>query len=337
MIQFENPAAFLFLLAIPALYVLRHFGFLTHIYFPLTISDWGGKTFSYNDSFTKIFSAFSHILALFAFSSLVISLANPVIRNQEKVFTSRGTDILFVLDTSPSMAARDILLAPSQITRIEAAKIGIRTLLRSGNGSNYGLVAMGSEAACIVPPTGDTELFLQQLSDLEVGEFGDGSAIGIGLSSAVYHLVSSAAPKKCIVLITDGENNAGSVHPETAARLASENSITLYTFGIGTKGSVPIEYFDKKTGKIHSGFYESDFDTAPLEKIAGIADGSYFGIDSTESLSAALSEISQREDSAQTFYYKSNDIDCYKKFLFLAVILFFAAWFTRRIVLSEIL
>lgn len=337
MIQFENPHAFFFLLALPALYILRHLGIFSQISFPLTISDWGGKTFTYKNSVARIGDFFSQAFAVLGFIALVTSLANPIIRHQEKIYTSRGTDILFVLDTSPSMAARDISLANEQVTRLEAAKIGIKTLTSTEKGACYGLVAMASEAACIVPPTNDIDLFLKRLSALNVGEFGEGSAIGIGLSTAIYHLSGSNAPKKCIVLITDGENNAGSIHPETAATLAAENGITLYTFGIGTKGSVPIEYVDPKNGKIHSGFYESDFDPAPLEEISLLANGKYFGIESTASLSSALSEISRREDSVQSFHYKFSDNNCYEFFLFLTVILFFSAWFLRRVILSEVL
>lgn len=337
MVHFETPQAFFLLIAIPLFYILRKSGIFSRIYFPLTISDWGGKTFTYKDTFSRAASFFAHLLVITAFISLITALANPVLRHQEKIYTSRGTDILFVLDTSPSMAAHDISLATGQVTRIEAAKIGIKTLVSSENGASYGLVAMASEAACIVPPTRDIELFLRRLEDLSVGEFGEGSAIGIGLGTAIYHLSTSVAPKKCIVLITDGENNAGQLHPETAANLAAENKIALYTFGIGTKGTVPIEYTDKKTGKIHSGFYESDFNTASLEEIARLAGGAYFGIESTSALSDALSQIAQKEDSMQTFHYRTNDTACYANFLIFALVLFFVAWIIKRLLLSEIL
>ncbi|MCR4822501.1 MAG: VWA domain-containing protein [Treponema sp.] len=337
MIQFETPQAFALILLLPLLYILRKFGILSKIAFPITISDWQGKAFVFKENMGRFTDFLTQLLAGAAYISLVIALANPIIRNQEKIYTSRGTDILFVLDTSPSMAARDISLINGQVTRLEGAKKGIKTLISTEKGANYGLVAMASEAACIVPPTNDLSFFEKRLNDLSVGEFGEGSAIGMGLSTAVYHLSSSKAPKKCIVLITDGENNAGSVHPETAAQLALEKDITLYTFGIGTKGAVPIEYIDPVTGKIHSGFYESDFDTSPLENLASLAGGKYFGIESTANLSQALSEIAMREDSVQTFHYRSSDQNCYSSFLFLAALLFGLAWFMRRILLSEVL
>ena len=337
MIQFEYPQAFFFLLVIPLFIVLRKLGIFSKFFFPLTISDWNGKSFVYSDSLTKIGSFFAHLFTLAGFISLVAALSNPIIRHQEKIYTSRGTDILFVLDTSPSMASRDISLASGQVTRLEAAKLGIKTLASSEKGANYGLVAMASEAACIVPPTSNIELFLKGMDSLSVGEFGEGTALGIGLSTAIYHLSSSSAPKKCIVLITDGENNAGSLHPETAASLAKENGISLYTFGIGTKGSAPIEYMDKKSGRIHSGFYESDFDSLPLETIASIAGGSYFGIESMQALSDSLSAIAQKEDSAQTFHYRSNDTNCYSTFLLFSGLFFMLSWLIRRIFLSEVL
>lgn len=337
MIQFSHPQAFFFLLAIPALYILRRLGIFSRVAFPLTISDWGGKSFVYKNPVSRAASLFSELLAVLAFASLVVALANPIVRHQEKIYTSRGTDILFVLDTSPSMAARDILLVSGQITRLEAAKLGIRTLASSARGAQYGLLAMASEAACIVPPTNDLDFFEKRLGSVSAGEFGEGTALGIGLATAVYHLASSNAPKKCIILITDGENNAGSINPETAAQLASENEITLYIFGIGTNGSVPIEYVDPQSGKIRSGFYESDFDTAPLERLALLAGGAYFGIESTAALSDALSEISRREESVQSFRYQNSDTDCYATFLFLSALIFGAAWIIRRIFLSEVL
>lgn len=331
--SFENPAAFLFLLAIPFLYIMRALKIFKRTSFPLVFSDWGGKSFEWKGSFSRILSFLALFFCAAAYVLMVFALAEPVIHHQEKVYTSKGADILFVLDTSPSMASRDI----AGMTRLNAARQGIHTLVNSNRGAAFGLVAMASEAAAVVPPTVDHELFLRRLDSLVIGGLGEGSAIGTGLSSAVYHLISSKAPRKCIVLITDGENNAGSVHPDTAARLARENNITLYTFGIGTKGSVPIEYIDPKTGKVHSGFYDSDFDSTPLESLAFSGGGRYFGIESLSSLSEALTVISRKENVIQTFHYKTSDRLLFPYFLALAAVLFGLAWFLRRVILMEVL
>lgn len=331
--SFENPAAFLFLLVLPLFSLLRFLKVFERTSFPLTFADWQGKSFVWTDRFSGIMGFAANLFIVLAYMALVFAFAEPVLHRQEKIYTSKGADILFVLDTSPSMASRDI----AGMTRLEAATKGIHTLVKNNSGAAFGLVAMASEAAVMVSPTVDHNLFLQRLDSLVIGGLGEGSAIGIGLSSAVYHLVSSKAPKKCIVLITDGENNAGSIHPDTAAELARQNGITLYAFGIGTKGSVPIEYVDPQTGKVHSGYYESEFDSTPLEKIAYSAGGRYFGIESTSALADSLESISRRESVSQTFYYRSFDKKLYQYFLVLVAILFSLAWIIRRMILKEIL
>lgn len=330
--DFENPSAFLFLLLLPTFFVLRKLKILKKASFPLTISDWNGKTFVWKSGILRFFDFAAAICEIFGFICFVCALANPIFRHREKIFISKGAEILFVLDISPSMASRDI----AGMTRLEAAKVGIKTIANTNIGAAFGLVAMASEAAAIVPPTSDRELFLNRLDSLSAGTLGEGSAIGIGLSSAVYHSVTSSAPKKCIVLITDGENNAGAIHPETAALLAAENKITVYVFGIGTKGTVPIDYVDPNTGKTRSGYYESEFDTLQLERIAKMTNGKYFGIESTSALCATLSEIVQNENMIQTFSWKTNDENIYDLFLIFGAIFFAISWLSRKIILREV-
>lgn len=332
---FENPAAFVFLLAIPAFYILRHYKIFAEISFPLAFSDWGGKAFSWKGGTFTFLALLARLFSWTAFVLLVAALASPVIRQKEKIYTSRGADILFVLDTSPSMASRDISLANTTLTRFEAAKEGIKTLVNAESGADYGIIAMASEAAAVIPPTSNHSLFFKRLEELKIGALGESSALGTGISTAVYHLQASNAPKKCIVLITDGENNAGKVHPETAAALAAENKIALYSLGIGTKGTVPIEYTDPFTGEFHSGLYESDFDTQELGAIAKAAGGKYFGIENMADLAQSFSEIARKENTRQSFYYKSVDKDCYRNFLLAALIFFSLSWLLRRLVLKE--
>ncbi len=340
MIVFSNPAAFLFFLFFPALYVLRKLGIFSPIAFPLTIADWKGKSFVWKGKVTKAGGFFCRLLSAVGFSLLVFALADPVIRHQEKIYTSKGADILFVLDNSPSMASKDIAdkqAVNSVISRIEAAKENIRRLVENEKGASFGLVVMANQSAALVSPTMDHEFFLSRLRDIRVGSLGEGTAIGNGLSTAVYHLSSSKAPKKCIVLITDGENNAGSIHPETAAALAKENNITLYTFGIGTNGTVPIEYVEPESGKVRSGVYDSKFDSEPLKHLASLSDGRYFGIESVQNLGDALAEVNRKESTLQSFYLRTVENHCYTRLLMLAAMFFAAGWIIRRIFLMEIL
>ena len=332
MLSFENPAAFLLILLPPLLLILRKTKLFRRPSFPLTLADWQGAGFDWKGTLHSATHTLSFLLTLTSYCALVAALADPVVHQQEKIYTSRGSDILFVLDTSPSMAARDI----ANKTRLEAAKLGIRTLVSENRGAAFALVAMGSEAAIVVPPTTDHELFLKRLDALAIGEQGDGSAIGTGLSTAVYHLISSSAQKKCIVLITDGENNAGAIHPETAALLARENGITIYTFGIGTRGTVPIEYVDPETGKIHAGYYASEFDAKPLEELSRIAGGQYFAVSATGALSSALNAVSERESTIQTYHLRSLDTHYYHKLLLVCLACSALAWLIRRLFMQEL-
>ena len=329
--SFENPAAFFLLLLIPALYILRHLKVFNQISFPAVLADWGGRTFEWKGKSQKILSVFAGTFFTAGFLISVAALAAPVISNQEKVFTSLGTDIVFVLDTSPSMSAKDM----DGTQRLAAAKNAIYTLSNKNDGSRYGLVALGSNAAVLVPPTSDLNFFSERLTNITAGTFGNGSAIGDGLSTAVCHLVSSSAPKKCIVLLTDGENNAGEIHPETAAQLAADNRITIYVIGIGSKGKVPIEYTDPSTGKLYSGYLDSNFNPASLKKIAGIAGGRYFEAQTVDELSGILTTVSKAETVSQNYTYRTVNHLFYKQFLTVAIILFSLAWFIRRILLKE--
>lgn len=328
---FQYPAVLLFILLIPALFLLRKFKIFDKIKLPITLADWKGSSFVWEKPLDRIAKLFSSIFFAIGYILVVLALADPVAITQEKIYTSLGTDILFVLDTSPSMAAKDI----AEATRLQAAKQAVHSMSKEVDGAALGLVAMGNEATLVVPPTTDKDSFLSRLDLLYTGAQGDGTAIGVGISTAVYHLASSKAPKKCIVLITDGENNAGMIHPETAAKLAQDAGITLYIFGIGTSGSVPIEYVDPVTGKIYSGFLTSQFDSSVLKKLAEEHGGEYFGIETSAALYSALNTVATREHTTQSFHIKNTEQPYYHIFLGLAGVFFLAAWLLRRMYMGE--
>lgn len=332
MISFVNPVAFLFLIPIPFLYILRSVGIFQSPSFPLILTDWHGSAFKWNGNFSKFIAILNRILLVAVYVLLVFAFADPVIHHEERVYASRGNDVLFVLDISPSMAAKDM----NGGTRIAAAKNVIQTLVERNSGFSVGLVAVASESVLSVPPTSDHKTFLERLNALKIGILGEGSALGTGLSMAVYHLSTSTAPKKTIVLITDGENNAGSIHPETAAELAVAHNITIFPVGVGTKGVVPLEYIDPITEKISSGYFESSFDAAPLQKIATITGGRYFSAETVNDLSSALNVITNHERIVQTYYLKSIDEYFYDNLLIAAAIVLSVAWFLSRIVLKEV-
>ena len=168
--SFQNPAAFLLLIFVPLLYIVRYLKIFSGISFPLTFCDWNGERFEWLGGIHGILSAISEFILALSYVCAVIALASPVVRNQEKIYTSRGADIAFVIDTSPSMAAKDIASG----TRLEAAKQVVKQLVQQNAGTSFALVAMASEAAVVVPPTTDHNAFLQRLEQLSPGEMGDG-------------------------------------------------------------------------------------------------------------------------------------------------------------------
>lgn len=333
MIEFENIAAFFLLLFIPVFYFLRYAGIFRPIMIPLTLGNWKGHYFQWPNHFRKAVSALASILAVAGFTALVTAYANPVVHKQEKVYSSRGADILFVLDTSPSMAAQDM----SGLRRIDAAIQVIHTLESTEGGDSIGLIEMAKEAAVVVPPTMDRNLFFNKLDSIVLGELGDGTAIGNGLTCAIMHLESSKSPRKSIVLITDGEQNSGTIHPDTACRLAKEKNIMLYIVGIGTTGSALLEYVDPITGQVYSDIFNSSYDATLLAKLAAEADGKFYEADNVNSLAQTLDAVERSESIVQTYHIKNTDKEYYPLFTMLGSIFLLLAVFLRRFVLQEVL
>ena len=333
MLEFQNPAAFLLFLLVPLLYLLRYLKIFRQVTFTAVLADWNGKAFMWNGRFRKLLSIIVTMVIFAGFAGTVVALADPVITRQEKVYTSLGTDVVFVIDTSPSMAAKDI----GGDTRLEAAKNTIRTVAADYDGCRYGMVVLGSEASVFVPPTADINLFTGRLDDVKVGILGNGSAIGDGLSTAVCHLVSSSAKKRTIILLTDGENNAGQIHPETAAALAAENDISVYVIGIGTKGTVPIEYVDPLTGKVYSGYLDSNFSSVSLRHIASMTQGRYFEVTTSDEFQRTFETVIKAESVSQNYTFRTVTQSCFKKILLWAMLLLCLGWFIKRIILREML
>lgn len=332
MLSFQTPAAFLLVLLIPLFYILRHSGFFKKLTVPANLGDWGAPLFAWHDPKRRVLHVLSKILVNIAFALVVFALADPVIYRQEKIYTTLGTDIVFVIDTSPSMAATE----SDGRTRLESCREAVKQLSLETQGARLGIVAMGSQAAVIVPPTMDHQVFSARLASMENGSMGDGTAIGTGISTAVYHLISSKAPRRVIILMTDGENNGGEVHPETAASLCREQGISLYILGVGSRGPVPIDYTDPVTGKTYSAILNSDFDSASLKKIARAGNGRYFELVSFENLSRGLSKIVNDESVAQNWTYKTRYSSYSDRCLLWALLAFALSIVIKRLFLNEV-
>jgi Ca-activated chloride channel family protein len=217
--------------------------------------------------------------------------SGPHLVSSEPVWLNRGADIIFVIDVSPSMAGVDM----DNRNRFDAARDLVRGFAANRPSDAIGLVGVGNEASLLIPPTIDRDILYERLEKLRIGELGDGTALGTGLALAALHMRNSTAPRRAAVLITDGENNAGPVHPETAAAAIAEAGASLWVIGIGSFGEVPIDYVDPQTNMRRTGSFESRFNPESLRAIARKGGGTYIAAPSGAAFSAAFGRLDESE------------------------------------------
>ena len=261
---------------------------------------------------------------------LIICAASPEIRITKTVWQNRGADILFVLDISPSMSALDM----DGQSRFNAAKKLLINFCERRPSDSIGLVAVGSDAAMLIPPTSDREVIADRLENLMLGELGDGTALGTGLATAAYHLENSAAPRRAVVLISDGENNAGAIHPHTAAKMLADTGISFWVIGIGSGGEVPVDYTDPFTRIRRTGLYDSRYDTDSLKKIASAGNGTWIQAASADALEAAFFNIDEKEIIVRRAGTVTQSLSYHSLFLIIAVSLIIGANFIKRFFLG---
>jgi len=261
---------------------------------------------------------------------LFVSAAGPQIKISETVWLNRGADILFVLDISPSMAAIDM----GGASRFNIARELLRKFAEHRPSDSVGLVVVGYDAALLVPPTTDRELLASRLEGLRLGEMGDGTALGMGLALAAYHLEKSTAPRRAAVLISDGENNAGAIHPETAAAMLKDIGVSLWIIGIGSGGEVPIDYIDPFTRIRRTGLFDSSYDMEALRKISAAGGGNLISAPSADAFAAAFARLDDQEMVVRRSGTVTRFYPCYLTFMIAALGLIATVRFTRRFFLG---
>lgn len=241
---------------------------------------------------------------------IIVALARPQMRNTVVERFSEGIDIMLVIDISSSMLAED--LKPN---RLLAVKNVAEEFVNRRQNDRIGLSVFAREAITLVPPTLDYRLVRQQLRTLDLGIVKDGTAIGVGVATAVNRLRNSEADSKVIILLTDGENNAGEIDPITSAQLAQTYSIRMYTIGASTEGTAPYPVEDPVFGRRYYNI-RVDIDEPMLTEMAEMSGGQYFRALDTEGLRQIYSEIDEleRTDIEEIIYIDREDL--YHQFLF---------------------
>jgi len=233
-----------------------------------------------------------NVMRILALSSLIIAMARPRtvdISNQTK--TTRGIDIVMAIDVSGSMLAKD--LRPN---RMEALKDVAADFVEERPNDRIGLVVYASEAYTKTPVTSDKAVVLEAIKSIKYDQvLQDGTGIGMGLATAVNRLKESKAKSKVIILLTDGVNNAGFIEPETAADIAKQYGIKVYTIGLGTNGMAESPYALAPNGQILFQMMKVEIDEQLLKNIARKTEGKYFRATSNSKLAEIYASINKLE------------------------------------------
>lgn len=287
-IEFLNKELFWLLLALPLAIVWYVFKYNKQTA-ELRISSIKG--FKTTGSFWSKFKHLLFGLRLIALALLITALARPrTVDVSTKTKTTRGIDIVMAIDVSASMLAKDLL--PD---RLEALKKVAANFISGRPNDRIGLVEYAGEAFTKTPITSDKNIVLRSLRDIKYNTIIEGgTAIGMGLATAVNRLKDSKAKSKVIILLTDGVNNGGFIDPKTASSLAVEYGIKTYTIGIGTNGMAlsPIRIVQNK---IQYGRTQVEIDEELLKGIAEDTGGKYFRATNNKKLAEIYEEINKLE------------------------------------------
>lgn len=225
-----------------------------------------------------------------AMALFIVALARPQREFSEETVKGEGIDIFLVMDLSSSMLARDF--NPDRLTVSKQVAIDF---VQHRTYDRIGLAVFAAESYTQCPLTHDHNVLVSYLQGLECGALEDGTAIGMGLAAAVNRLKDSDAKSKVVVLLTDGVNNAGYIRPATAADVATEYGIRVYTIGVGSYGQALSPVRRGADGQYKFGLTTVEIDEELLQSISDQTGGKYYRATSKERLQRVYEEIDRLE------------------------------------------
>ncbi|MCF0197894.1 MAG: VWA domain-containing protein [Bacteroidaceae bacterium] len=274
------------------------------------------------------------LLRCVCFTAAVLALARPQTSNSWKQTDMEGIDIMLCMDVSTSMLAED--LRPN---RVKAAREVAVEFISGRPNDNIGLTLFAGEAFTQCPMTVDHAVLINMLQGMQCemaqrGLIEDGTAIGMGLASAVARLKDSKAKSKVVILLTDGSNNRGDISPLTAADIAKSFGIRVYTIGVGTNGLA--RYPMPVAGGIQYMQVPVEIDTKTLQSIASKTDGEYYRVRDTQSLYEVYQEIDKLEKTKLNVKKFSKRYEAFVPFAVLAVLALLLELLLRSTILKRI-
>ena len=314
-LEFLNPEYFIFLVIIPIIIVWNYFNRdkLTN-----SIKFSNSEAFGESGNFYSKLKSILKYLRLISIILIVTALARPqVIDTSTRVKTNSGIDIIMAIDVSASMLAKD--LKPN---RLDALKNVAEEFIKNRISDRIGLVEYAGESYTKTPLTTDKSVTLRSLKDIKYNNIIEGgTAIGMGLATSVNRIKDSKAKSKVIILLTDGVNNAGFIDPMTAAELATEFQIKIYSIGLGTNGLALSPVGIDSRGKFNYANVQVEIDEKLLTQISEMTGGKYFRATDNDRLKEIYSDIDELEKTEiEEFKYYSVD-EKYRYFLLPAIIL----------------
>lgn len=256
------------------------------------------------------------LLQMAVIACVIVILARPQTRDSWNTSSVEGTDIVLALDISTSMLARDF-----KPDRFEAAKEVASKFVAGREGDNIGLVIFAAESFTSLPMTTDRSMVANYINDIRMGMLQDGTAIGDGLATSINRIKDGKAKSKSIILLTDGSNNTGNVAPVTAAEIARQHGIKVYTIGIGTNGTAPYPQ-ENMFGRIEYVNLPVVIDEATLRTIAETTGGKYFRATGNNVLKEIFAEIDRLEKTKMDLRNFTSTEDDYMPWAIAALSLF---------------
>lgn len=268
-------------------------------------------------------------LRMLALASVIVVLARPQSTNKFRNETTEGIDIVMALDISGSMLAEDF-----KPNRLEAAKEVAASFVAGRPNDNIGLVIFAAESFTQCPLTTDHAVLINLFRDIRTGMLEDGTAIGLGLATAVSRIKESKAKSKVIILLTDGVNNRGEIAPITAAEIAQTFGVRVYTIGVGTLGTAPYPVetvFGKQYQEV-----EVKIDETLLQNIAQMTGGAYFRATDNSKLKEIYQQIDQMEKTKIDVREYSKRSEEYLPFAILAALILLTEILLRNTVFRNL-
>ncbi len=256
------------------------------------------------------------VLQLAVIGCVIVILARPQTHDSWNTSSVEGTDIVLAMDISTSMLARDF-----KPDRFEAAKEVAAKFVAGRDGDNIGVVIFAAESFTAIPMTTDRSMIANYINDIKMGMLQDGTAIGDGLATSINRIKDGKAKSKSIILLTDGSNNTGNVAPITAAEIAKQLGIKVYTIGIGTNGTAPYPQ-ENMFGRIEYVNLPVVIDEATLKTIAETTGGKYFRATGNNVLKEIFAEIDQLEKTKMDLRNFTSTEDDYLPWAIAALSLF---------------